>query len=62
MKEVVEFREIGEMTFSEKVIIVKPVRISKGQTDGILYILALIGFFIVLYWNNISGWFKKKSK
>jgi hypothetical protein len=62
MREVVEFREIGGMTFSEKVIIVKPVRISKGQTDGILYILALIGFFIVLYWNNISGWFKKKSK
>ena len=62
MKEVVEFREIGEMTFSEKVIIVKPVRISKGQEDGIVYILGLIVFFIVLYWNNITGWFKKKSK
>jgi hypothetical protein len=62
MKEVVEFREIGGMTFSEKVIIVKPVRISRGQADGIVYILGLIVFFIVLYWNNITEWFKKKSK
>lgn len=62
MREVVEFREIGGMTFSEKVIIVKPTRISKGEKDGILYLLALIGFFIVLYWKNITGWFKKNPQ
>lgn len=62
MKEIVEFREIGGMTFSEKVIIVKPTRVSNGERDGILYLLALIGFFIVLYWKNITGWFKKKPQ
>ena len=62
MKEVVEFREIGGMTFSEKVIIIKPTKISKGEKVGIMYLLAVIGFFVVLYWNNIKGWFKKKSQ
>ena len=62
MKEVVEFREIGGMTFSEKVIIVQTSKISKGETEGIVYMLGLIVFFIVLYWNNIAEWFKKKSK
>ena len=62
MKEVIEFREIGGMTFSEKVIIIKTPQTSKGETEGIMYLLAIIGFFIILYWKNISGWFKKKSK
>ena len=62
MKEVVEFREIGGMTFSEKVIIVKPTKISKGETDGILYILGLIVFFVCLFWDTITGWFNKKSQ
>ena len=62
MKEVIEFREIGGMTFSEKIIIVKTPQTSKGETEGIMYLLGLIGFFIYLFWDNISGWFKKKSK
>ena len=62
MKEVIEFREIGGMTFSEKVIIVQTSKISKVETEGIVYMLGLIVFFIVLYWNNITEWFKKKSK
>ena len=62
MKEVVEFREIGGMTFSEKVIIVKPTIISKGETDGILYLIGLIVFFLYLFRDTITGWFKKKPQ
>ena len=58
MKDIIKFKAVGGLTFSEKSIITES---KEERNNRILSLLGLISLFSGIFWDDISDWFRKKG-
>lgn len=57
MKDIIKFKAIGGLTFSEKST---KTESKEERINRILSLLGLISLFGGIFWDDISNWFRKK--
>jgi hypothetical protein len=57
MKEIIKFKAIGELTFSEKPTIIQT---KQDKYNGILQIVGLISLLGGIFWSDMENWFKRR--
>ena len=58
MKDLIKFKTVGGLTFSEKST---KTESKEERNNRILSLLGLISLFSGIFWDDISDWFRKKG-
>jgi hypothetical protein len=57
MKNIIKFKAVGGLTFSEKSNITDN---KQERINRMLSLLGIISFFAGIFWDDISNWFRKR--
>ena len=58
MKDIIKFKAVGRLTFSEKST---KTESKEERNNRILSLLGLISLFSGIFWDDISDWFRRKG-